>query len=416
MENEQPEQPAQAEQLTFVESVLEFIEQLVSPDWPGLIALVPLLFIGLIGLFLLLMALQWRRAARLNSSRVPRRLAAGAPPPGVHLPGPSRWPFVLPIGVAMVLFGLVLPVRDEAGQVVVPLNLPLLGIGLAVTLLAIGGWLIDAMREWRAQAYGAQAVAGVLAPGASPTGHLAAGAVGHAARPAVATEPPVGVHMPGPSPWPFFAPLGVALILFGLILSWALVLGGLLLAVIAAAGWYREASHEYRSTEQVGHAVPVTRDPERAWPRRLVPVFLAILGVSLIVALAPLGLQWLGGLAPPADGEQPPAVPEVAEIVARSAVSYETDTLVVPCCRDFELIFHNEHDGVPHDVDISDDAGGTTLFDGEIITGPDEITYSVPALDEGDYYFFCSVHPNMNGTVQSRPEEGGPAPEGGEED
>ena len=36
---------------------------------------------------------------------------------------------------------------------------------------------------------------------------------------------------------------------------------------------------------------------------------------------------------------------------------------------------------------------------GELITGPDEIQYEIPALDAGEYYFLCIVHPTMNGTV-----------------
>jgi len=124
-------------------------------------------------------------------------------------------------------------------------------------------------------------------------------------------------------------------------------------------------------------------------------------------------VQWLGGLAPAAPGEPTaPAVPEVPEITARTATSFETSTLVVPCCRDFELIFHNQHEGVPHDVAITAGEGGESLFDGEEITGIDEITYQVPALEEGDYYFLCTIHPNMNGTVQARPEGGAPAGDG----
>ncbi len=406
------------QQPTFIEQVLQLIEQLIRPDWPSLIALVPLLFLGMIAVFLVLTAWEYRRAGRRNAPRVAPRLRGGAPPPGIHLPGPSRWPFVLPIGGALILFALAVPPRDEAGQVVAPANLPLLGLGLLITLVAVGGWLFDAMREWRSAAHAGEAVAGTLpaarAPGTlhagpRPADALPAGAVltgAEAARREPVREPPPGVHMPGPSPWPFFAPLGIALIFFGLILSWALVVGGLILAVIAAVGWYRDAGHEYRTTERVGHAVPRTRDPEQAWPRRLVPIFVAVAALSVLIALAPLGLQWLGGLAPPPPGEETPAaVPEVPEIVARTAVSFETNLLVVPCCRDFELIFRNEHAGVPHDVAILTEAGGEALFDGEIITGPDQITYEVPALDEGDYYFLCTVHPNMNGTVEARPEE-----------
>jgi hypothetical protein len=399
----------QEQQPDLVEQFFDFLSQIIMPEWEGLLELLPLLFVGLIALYLLHTAWQWRRAGRRNRSRLaPRR--AGAPPPGVHLPGPSRWPFVLPIGAAILLFALVLPPRDEAGQVTAPFNMPLLLIGLLVTLVAVVGWLRDAMKEWRSTAVATESVAGALAPGTRPIGGIPArtGGARETAQPVrvAPAEPPPGVHMPGPSPWPFFAPIGMTFIFFGLILSVWLVVGGLVMSVIAAAGWLIESNREWRSTEEVGHAVPATRDPQKAWPRRLVPVYVGVAVVSVALALLPLGLEQLGGLGP-GDPDDPaaPAVPEVPEITARTAASFETDRLVVPCCRDFELIFHNEQDGVPHDVAIGDGPEmATVFFDGDVITGPETITYQVPALDEGDYFFLCTIHPNMNGTVEARPE------------
>lgn len=397
-----------------VDQFFDFLSQLVMPDWAGLIALIPLLFVILLVAAFVYLAWMWRRAGSRNRSRLPRRLAAGAPPPGVHLPGPSRWPFVLPVGAALIIFGLVVLPRDEAGQATAPFNAPLLALGLVVTLVAIVGWLRDAMREWRTTAVASDSVAGVLAPGTRPIGGLPAHAGTGGRREAAVVvprrvappEPPPGVHMPGPSPWPFFAPIGMTVLLFGLILSPVLAIAGLAMSVIAAAGWLGEASHEYRSTEQVGHAVPRTRDPAQAWPRRLVPVYVGVAAVALLLILAPAALEGLRSLAPGAPGATGAPVPAIPEITARSASSFETDLLVVPAARDFELVFHNENDGVPHDVAITPGSDQLTeyLFNGEEITGVETITYQVPALDEGDYYFLCTIHPNMNGTVQARPE------------
>jgi plastocyanin len=197
--------------------------------------------------------------------------------------------------------------------------------------------------------------------------------------------------------------------LLGVIFSSVLIIGGLVLGVIAAAGWLREAGREYRTTEEFGHAIPATRDPAKAWPRRLVPIFAAVIAISLLVALAPLGLSYINGLTPPSAGPSAVAVPAVPEISASNAVSFETGTLVVPCCRGFELIFHNNQEGVPHTVEITDSpAQATVIFDGEPITGAASVTYNVPAIPEGEYYFLCRIHPNMNGTLLSRPESGAP--------
>ena len=43
------------------------------------------------------------------------------------------------------------------------------------------------------------------------------------------------------------------------------------------------------------------------------------------------------------------------------------------------------------------------------MTGPAQVTYHVPALEAGDYYFLCKIHPNMNGTLTAMPESGAPA-------
>ena len=402
-------------QPTIVDQFFELLEQVILPDWNDLVRLVPLLLIVAVVLFLAFNAWQWRRAAERTRPRVIRPLVAGAPPPGVHLPGPSRWPFVVPIGLALMFLALALPQRDETDSVVLPFNPLLMALGLGVLAVALVGWLRDAMREWRATA-ASDSVAGLLAPGATPIAHLPAGAMAADAmpatsdlQPAASLEPPTGIHVPEPSPWPFFAPIAMTVILFGFIFSPVLIVGGLFLAAIAAAGWLRDAGREYRSTEAVGHVVPVTRDPHKVWPRRLVPIFAGVIALSLLVTLAPLGLAWVNTLAPAGPTATALAVPARPEITARTSVSFDTTTLLVPCCRPFELVFHNEHAGVPHNVEIADSAARSTVYlDGEEITGVETITYQVPELPEGDYYFLCRIHPNMNGNVEARPESGGP--------
>jgi hypothetical protein len=400
---------------TIVDQIFELLEQVILPDWNDLIRLVPLLLVVSVVVWLIFTAWQWRRAAERTRPRVAPPLAAGAPPPGIHLPGPSRWPFVVPVGLALMLFALALPTRDVNGQIVEPFNGLFMFIGLIVLVIAVVGWLRDANREWRATAHASDSMAGLLGPGTSPIGHISAGGTSVALAPAADYEPPApleppeGVHLPAPSPWPFFAPVAITVIFLGVIFSPVLIVGGLILAAIAAGGWLRDAGREYRSTEEVGHVVPITRDPRSVWPRRAVPVFAIVIAVSLLITLAPLGIAWVDTLAPAGPTATALAVPQRPEITARTAASFETKTLLVPCCRPFELVFHNEQAGVPHNVEIADSAAlGTVYLDGEVINGVATITYQVPELPEGDLYFLCRIHPNMNGTVQSRPESGGP--------
>lgn len=415
----------ETESENLVDQFFHLLQQLLLPNWSDLIALLPWVLLVLVLLYVAHTWWRWRRASARNRPRVPQRLRAGTPPPGVHLPGPSRWPFVVPIGAALLLFAFALSPRDAKGEPTAPFNTPFLLIGLLVTTIAVVGWLIDAMREWRTTAHGGQhsepAVAGAGAPalhaggGPAPAPSPSARAVAMTEEHEfVAPEPPPGVHMPAPSPWPFFAPIAVTLMLFGVIFSSVLIIGGLILAVIAAAGWLMDAGWEYRTTEEVGHAVPKTRDPAKVWPKGLVPIFAGVIAISLLIMLAPVGLSYLNSLTPPSAGPTAVAVPAVPEISASTAISFDTGTLVVPCCRPFDLVFNNNHAGVPHNVQIADGpALGTVIFDGEEITGVASITYNVPTIPEGDYYFRCRIHPNMNGTLLSRPESGGPPGPGG---
>lgn len=354
---------------------LNIVAQVVTPTWNDLLQYMPLLLLGLLGLFVLRLAWVWQRNAALNRSRVPRVVTAGPAPAGVHLPGPSIWPFIVPIGGALMLLGLVL---HPEGSVVNPL---LLGAGLAVGIVGAIGWYRDAGREWRR----------------AETGREAVGVAAIPARVEVRSPPP-GVHLPGPSPWPFFAPIALFFIFGGLVFGPWLIAGGLVMGVIAAFGWYLDAGREYRQVE-AGHPVePRTRDPERAFPKQLVPIYLGVAGLTVFITLLPWLLTFLPSAASGGAGVGPGAATTTPTISASSAVSFDTSQVVVVAGQPITLTFNNKNAGVPHNVAIYDSSAHTrTLFTGQIVTGPGTATYSVPALPPGTYYFQCNIHPNMNG-------------------
>jgi plastocyanin len=99
---------------------------------------------------------------------------------------------------------------------------------------------------------------------------------------------------------------------------------------------------------------------------------------------------------------------------------FDTEELQLPAETPTTLTFDNQ-DAAPHNVSIYEDAnaGGEPLFTFEAFTGPDEQTFDVAPIAEGEYYFQCDVHPTMQGTVIVAPPpsggEGPPPPgEGGE--
>jgi cytochrome c oxidase subunit 2 len=83
--------------------------------------------------------------------------------------------------------------------------------------------------------------------------------------------------------------------------------------------------------------------------------------------------------------------------IAAAGVKFSTNALQAPADRPFTIHFKNDDASVAHNVEIKD--AGASLFKGEIITGPKEISYSVPPLKAGTYTFVCTVHPDMTGTL-----------------
>lgn len=80
-------------------------------------------------------------------------------------------------------------------------------------------------------------------------------------------------------------------------------------------------------------------------------------------------------------------------------LAFSASCIEVPADTAFTITFENAED-VPHNIAIfTDDTKSESLFQGDIVTAT-TVTYNVPALPAGDYYFDCEVHPaDMNGTV-----------------
>jgi cytochrome c oxidase subunit II len=101
--------------------------------------------------------------------------------------------------------------------------------------------------------------------------------------------------------------------------------------------------------------------------------------------------------ATPAPSPTGPVEGPVLELSAKN-VQFSTDALQAPAGTAFGIKFVNDDPSVQHNVEIKD-AGGAQVFLGDLITGPAEIDYTVPALPAGTYTFICTVHPNMTGTL-----------------
>jgi len=102
-------------------------------------------------------------------------------------------------------------------------------------------------------------------------------------------------------------------------------------------------------------------------------------------------------------GSAAPSASAAAAGVELSAqnIAFDKTTLSVPAGAAFQLVFHNNDAGIPHNVEIKD-GSGADVFKGEIFSGVDSRTYDVSSLPAGTYKFACSVHPNMVGELTAQ--------------
>ncbi len=404
------------------EALLDVLAPLVMPDWGWLVTVIlPLTFGAFVLLYFLYLYVRLRRNAWANVDRRPRRLGGRlTPPPGVHASASSWWPVALSIGFFLALLGLVTSAL-------------LLGLGVVVTLVGGWGWLRSANREWRraelsadrgagahavpAGGAGAQALASHATGGVSgalvppnralvPHGSTAVTPVSPAYEHAI--EPPPGVHMPAPSWWPVYASAAAFCALLGLVVSLALLVGGMVLALLAFVGWYVDSYRELKVAEGLAPR-PHVRNPLAVFPRILASVGVLTIVVSITFAVGPGVVAQLF----PAQGAGPggPAAcapTDPIEITAKNT-TFSKKELCLPGDTFFEIVFHNEDAGIPHNIAILE-----TGFNGEVFNGVATMTYDMPPITPGTYRFICVVHPtSMFGTATVVAGGPGGSPAGG---
>lgn len=127
--------------------------------------------------------------------------------------------------------------------------------------------------------------------------------------------------------------------------------------------------------------------------------FGGLLGILYLMMFQPsLGFSTQAAVTVPGttEGDARP----VLQVGAVDDQSFSTDRLTAPAGAPFQIAFANEDSGIPHNVAIyTDQSAAEALFVGEIFTGPTTLTYRVPPLPTGTYYYRCDIHPQMNGTL-----------------
>jgi heme/copper-type cytochrome/quinol oxidase subunit 2 len=106
---------------------------------------------------------------------------------------------------------------------------------------------------------------------------------------------------------------------------------------------------------------------------------------------------------PTPDPNQPTAAPGGAtiEVTAVSvADGFDPSQLSVPADQPFTVNLTNADPQVPHDFAVRNVDGAGTNWQGDPdAPGGGSATYNAPPLAAGEYEFYCSIHPNMVGTL-----------------
>jgi plastocyanin len=118
----------------------------------------------------------------------------------------------------------------------------------------------------------------------------------------------------------------------------------------------------------------------------------------LIAAPPPLPSPQLGGAEGCGEDGQ-----LVLDIVAQGT-AFNPTCLVAPAGEPFTINFDNRDPATvgQHNIAIAVDEESVVedpIFKGDLITGPDTAAYDVPAIEEGDYFFHCDIHPQMTGAL-----------------
>lgn len=87
------------------------------------------------------------------------------------------------------------------------------------------------------------------------------------------------------------------------------------------------------------------------------------------------------------------------QLSASNTTNFDQSSLTASAGQPFTVVLTNKTAGAPHNFAIRD-SSGKVRFTGLPLAQPGQtVSYAVPALPAGTYTFFCSVHPNMQGTL-----------------
>lgn len=114
---------------------------------------------------------------------------------------------------------------------------------------------------------------------------------------------------------------------------------------------------------------------------------------------------------PTGSGSSAPCAPNGTTVnVSAHDYAFAPRCLAAPAGTPFQLVF-DDTEGTHNVAIYTDNTAANVLFKGAFVTGPRTVTYDVPALEAGTYFFRCDVHPTqMTGVFVVAPTASGGPP------
>lgn len=84
--------------------------------------------------------------------------------------------------------------------------------------------------------------------------------------------------------------------------------------------------------------------------------------------------------------------------ITAADLEFDASTIQAPAGESFTITLVND-DSAPHNISVYTEEGGDEIVIGDVINQGETVEVEVPALDAGEYFFVCDIHPDMNGTV-----------------
>lgn len=151
------------------------------------------------------------------------------------------------------------------------------------------------------------------------------------------------------------------------------------------------ALHERRRRVRFGSSrLPAVRGPV---------LLAAILVASVGCTATESGADATSGTATDAGGGSATVENGTVQISANQ-LRFDASRIEAPAGEEFTIQLTNQ-ESLPHNVVVFTEKGGEQLSEPQDpVTGPNGTAeYTVQALEPGEYYFECTIHPEMNGTI-----------------